>query len=79
MAQHTQRVIERLGVTAVMQEFQQIDGVDYELYQETEADQPRGLVRVFDADSGNEVMVTAYPKFETAREKYDEGISILTS
>jgi len=65
-----------MGVYAVLAATKTIDGVTYELYIAKLPTDNRGLVRVFDADSGNIVTMKQYPAYAKAVEKYADAILI---
>jgi hypothetical protein len=54
-----------------------IDGVSYELYRATDSDDTRGIIRIFDIDSGEVVTIEQRKTFAAAEEKFDEAISVL--
>ena len=65
-----------MGVYAVLAATKTIDGVTYELYIAKLPTDNRGLVRVFDADSGNIVSMTQYPAYVQAQREYEHAILV---
>jgi hypothetical protein len=54
-----------------------IDGVSYELYRATDPDDTRGIIRIFDIDSGEVVTIEQRKTFAAAEKVFDETISVL--
>ena len=67
-----------MGVDSTVKETETIDGVSYELWAPNDKSVKSGLVRVYDAESGNMVDVTKFPDFEKAKAKYDEAVKVVS-
>lgn len=51
-----------------------VGGVDYELYNAKGSKDTRGIVRVYDAESGQVVSIVTYPTFDQAERAYDKAV-----
>lgn len=63
-----------MGVDAVVADVQRKDGIDYELYKAKDAEDKRGLLRIYDSESGEVVGVKRFPTLEQAQAEYNKAI-----
>lgn len=64
-----------MGIDAVVAKTERIDGIDYELYNANKLKDERGVVRTFDADSGEVINAgTTFPTFDQAETSYNEAV-----
>ena len=61
-------------IDAVLADQVRIGGVNYELYNSARLKDKRGVVRVFDADSGNTVSINKYATYDKAEAAYKEAV-----
>jgi len=79
MAKTTNRIGDQVQVVNIntwLQETKKIDGVIYELYDPCSFKDARGIVRVYDEDSGEPVSITTYRTYEEAEAAYNKAITI---
>ena len=67
-----------MGIDAILADTKTIDGVEYQLYNANKLKDKRGVVRIFDAESGEVVSTTTYPTFDQAEAKYKDTVGIVS-
>lgn len=62
-------------IDAIVADVKRIDGVDYELYNGKKLRDKRGIVRIFDSESGKTVGTKVYPTYDKAEAAFKDAVS----